>query len=362
MNTFIFTIGFLFCLFVSIEIVRSWKFNAEFKRENFTVDTQIRKTINNNVADLERLDIDIKKGEYILDKNLSVFEDKDRLDADQDKIRDGFLDLLRVKVTDLQNSVVTVNGETDYKISSIMRQIDELDKNKQSSSEFDSIVNSIHAEIEKIKSTNTTQSAAFDIAMNRTLEAEEVQQYQVIKDINNAYALKSDQVDIENKINDILGIKGQVDDSINGKTLEILAQIQSLKDIDKVVKEFETNNMLNSKGELVNKNFIEQLDRLHSDAIQKINNLDKRVDALKLCETQNNLVERVENAEKSISDAKFSCESSKLVCEVAQGSDTIFVKPGGNIMLGDTGRYLTIRDGNLEVCEKDGLCKTIVST
>ena len=362
MNTYIFTIGFLFCLFISIEIVRSWKFNAEIKRETFVVDSSLRKTVDTNVADLERLDIDLKHGEYILDKNRSVFEEKNKLDAEQDKIRDGFLDMLRVKVSDLQNSVVTVNGETEYKISSIMRRIEDLDKNKQSVSEFDSTVNEIHREIELIKSTNTTQSAAFDLAMNRTLDAEEVQQYKVIQDINKAYALKSDQVDIENKINNLVSMKGQVDESINNKTLEILDQIQSLKDIDKVVKEFEANNMKNANGDLVNKNFIEQLDRLHSDAIKQIENIDKQVDTLRLCETQNNLTERLQNAEKSISEAKSACESSKLVCEVAKGSDTIFMNPGGKIMLGDTGRYLTLREGDLEVCEKDDSCKTIVSS
>jgi hypothetical protein len=362
MNTYIFSIGFLFCLFISIEIVRSWKFNAEIKRETFVVDSSLRKTVDTNVADLERLDIDLKHGEYILDKNRSVFEEKNKLDAEQDKIRDGFLDMLRVKVSDLQNSVVTVNGETEYKISSIMRRIEDLDKNKQSVSEFDSTVNEIHREIELIKSTNTTQSAAFDLAMNRTLDAEEVQQYKVIQDINKAYALKSDQVDIENKINNLVSMKGQVDESINNKTLEILDQIQSLKDIDKVVKEFEANNMKNANGDLVNKNFIEQLDRLHSDAIKQIENIDKQVDTLRLCETQNNLTERLQNAEKSISEAKSACESSKLVCEVAKGSDTIFMNPGGKIMLGDTGRYLTLREGDLEVCEKDDSCKTIVSS
>ena len=352
----------MFCLFISIEIVRSWKFNAEIKRETFVVDSSLRKTVDTNVADLERLDIDLKHGEYILDKNRSVFEEKNKLDAEQDKIRDGFLDMLRVKVSDLQNSVVTVNGETEYKISSIMRRIEDLDKNKQSVSEFDSTVNEIHREIELIKSTNTTQSAAFDLAMNRTLDAEEVQQYKVIQDINKAYALKSDQVDIENKINNLVSMKGQVDESINNKTLEILDQIQSLKDIDKVVKEFEANNMKNANGDLVNKNFIEQLDRLHSDAIKQIENIDKQVDTLRLCETQNNLTERLQNAEKSISEAKSACESSKLVCEVAKGSDTIFMNPGGKIMLGDTGRYLTLREGDLEVCEKDDSCKTIVSS
>jgi hypothetical protein len=327
----------------------------------FVTDSGIRKIVEKNVSDSGKLDMEVKRIEYTQPLNEQLLENKISLNAEQDKIRDGFLDLLRVKVNDLYNSVVNVNSETEYKLSSIIKRIDNLDKNKQSSSDFDSKINSIHKEIETIKSSNTTQSAAFDLAMNRALDAEEIQQYQVIKDIKQAYALKSDQVQIESKINNLMNMKSGIDSSVNQKTSEILEQIQSLKDIDKIIKEFETSNMKDSNGDLVNKDFIQELERLHSDALEKIKTLDTKVDTLSLCETQNNLLERIQTAEKSVLEAKSACDSSKLVCEVAQGSDTIFMKPGGNIMLGDTGRYLTMSEGNLEVCEKGGICKTIVA-
>lgn len=361
MKTLLFTIGYLICFFISIEIVRSWKFTAETNKESFLTDSQARKIIDQNQVALDKVDAEVSQGEYALAQKDFVTDHKSKLDGEQDTIRQGFLDLIRVKVRDLQNSVVTGNGETEYKLASIMRKIASLDKNKQSASDFDSIINTIHTEIDNIKSTTTTQSAAFDVAMNRALDAEAMQQYRVVKDIQNAYALKSEQVSIENKINNIVGMKSQVDDSINKKTLDILEQIQSLKDIDDVVKDFQTNNMTNANGELVNKRFIDQLDRLHSDAMYKIDILDKKADMLKLCEVQGDIVQRVSNAEKSIESAKTTCESSKLVCEVAKGSETIFMKPGGNIMLGESGRYLTMREGDLEVCEKDGVCKTIVA-
>lgn len=354
-NLVLFAFGYLVALLISMEVVRGWRANShKHGRDTFVVSPEIRHELEKAEMAVTHAEIDVESSAQRIADTEVLEQGRQDLENRQDDVQQNFADLANQEVDQILRSVEVKDEETELRVQEIHNKIDALKNTKVSKSELQALVADINAEIEGVKQLASGQNSAFQAAMNMALDAEDVQQYQIIKDIEAAYATKSDNVELESEINRITALASETDAKLDARTGEIMAGIDELKQISGTITAFEERNMRTPDGALVDSSFLDSLDRIREETMRRMADIETSANSLRRCSEQSDLRDRVVQMETDMAAASEKCDRAKAVCDRALGRDTIVMKPGAHIQLGDTGRSLVMQGNSVQICDTPG--------
>ena len=339
--------GWSVALLVSLEVIRSWMPHGE----PFAVDARVIRDLSRSESAVARAGIEAESAAERAEDSRSHEKERAEMESDQLAIQKNFVDIAIKNVESLRRSVETKNGNTERALDALRGKIDAVKKAKLSRSEFESLAEQIRDEIAEAQTIAAGRDTAFLAAMNKTLEAEDIQQYQVIRDIEQAYATKAEGVEIEKMITDLSALSRETQASLDGNTGKLLQKLDSLAALDRSMADFEAKNLLLPSGEMAKKGFVDELTTIKNETAERVASLEKTADALVRCEAQTGLRDRVAKLEGDAQTARDECESSLAVCERALGRDPIFLKPDSHLLLGDTGKSLVMHGNSLKICD-----------
>lgn len=362
-NTVLFAVAWTLALFASLEVVRTW---MPPRPEAFAVDADLMREVEDARARASRAEINAAGAGRLAAGAIDMADARGEMEAAQADNQRAFVSLANHQVDTLRASVDTRNGIVEREIEDIRGKIDAIDRAKLSKSEFDALANEIRDEIAQAQTIAAGRDSAFLDAMNMTLDSEEVQQYQVVKDIEKAYATKADSLEIEKRITDLDALNRRTNDRLDAQAERIVKHLDGLASIEDSLTKFEEKNMALPGGRVEGVGIIDKLVAVKNDALSRVKRIEKTADALVRCQDQTDLADRVTRLENEARDARETCETSRDVCERALGRDTIVMKPDAHVRLGETGKSLVMTGNALQLCDSAGEpgsgCRNLVAS
>ena len=350
-NTVLLAVAWTLALFASLEVVRTWR--PPQRSEAFAVDGDVTHEIELARSRASRAEINAASASSLAAGALALGDARDKMDAAQAENQRAFVRLANHQVDNLRTAIETRNGVVERDIEALRGKIDAVNQSKLSKSEFDALETEIRDEIAEAQTIAAGRDSAFLDAMNRTLDAEEVQQYQVVKDIEKAYATKADSLEIEKRITKLDALNRKTNDRLDAQTERIVKHLDNLASIKDSIAKFEEKNMSLPGGRVEGRGIVDKLVAVKNDALSRVKRIEKTADALVRCQDQTDLADRVTRLEDEAREARETCETSRDVCERALGLDTIVMKPDAHVRLGDTGKSLVMTGNALKLCDSD---------
>ena len=355
-NALLFAIGWTLSLFVSLEVIRTWIARDALRREPFLIKADaepIRKAERAlNMASLS--EVSASATEERLKSMAKNNEVEAEARATQLKIQRKFAELALKRVNDLRSYADSGNARVQKRIEDIRGKIQAFETAKLSKSEFEELSKQIKDEITNTQIAASGRDTAFMAAMNKALDAEDIQQFKVIQDIEKMYSTKADNVELEKTLNKVAQISRKTTAALNNNTKKIVAKLDELKSIDKALAEFHERNLRRPDGSSADLGFVDELLELKKQVEENIEGLKKTADAVVRCEAQTDLRDRVAKYENDLKAARDECEFSRQTCEKALGKDPLVMKPDSHLLLGKTGKSLVLQENALKICEAPG--------
>lgn len=359
-NALLFAVGWTLTLFASLEVIRTWIARDKARREPFLfqADQEPLQKAEKAMRIASRADIKAATAEERVDNLARHNTEAVDLYAKQLEIQRKFVDLARKRVDSVRAAADMGNMRVRQKIEDIQGKISAVENAKMSKNEFEEIAAKIGDEIVETQIAASGRDTAFMAAMNKALDAEDIQQYKVIQDIEKMYATKSDNAELDKKLNALAKLSRKTTAALDTNSEKIVGKLQELQSIDKALAEFEERNMRRPDGSTAGLGLVDELLAIKKGVGDKLAALEKTADALVRCDAQTDVRDRVANYETELKRARQECEDSRQTCEKALGQDPLVMKPDSHLLLGKTGKSLVLQDRALKICDapdKDGL-------
>lgn len=355
-NALLFAVGWTLALFASLEVIRTWIARDKARREPFlfAADSEPLQKAEKALRIASRSDINAASAEERVDDLEAQNRTAAEMHAKQLEIQRKFVDLARKRVDSVRAAADSGNMRVRQKIEDIQGKIKALENAKISKNEFEKLAAKISDDIAETQIAASGRDTAFMAAMNKALDAEDIQQYKVIQDIEKMYATKSEGAELEKKLNALANLSRKTTAALDTNTEKIIGKLQELQSIDKALADFEERNMRRPDGSTAGLGLVDQLLAIKRGVGEKLEKLEKTADALVRCEAQTDLRDRVANYETELKRARQECEDSRKTCEKALGQDPLVMKPDSHLLLGKTGKSLVLQDRALKICDAPG--------
>lgn len=354
-HTVLLAVGLGFAALASLEVVRTWAPPASIDRlEPFAADAEAIREVEAARARASRSAI-VAAGARDLSENVAALgnarvETLARLDDN----KRAFVRLANRQLDDLRAAVETRDGIAERELESLRGKISAVESAKLSKDEFARIADQIRDEIAEAQTLSAGRDSAFLAAMNHTLDAEDLEQNRVIKDIEAAYATKAESVEVEKRITELAALSRETSERLDAGTERIVKSLDRLASVKGALADFEKRNLQLPGGGTAGVGLVDELDAIKRDALARVEKLESTADALVRCEAQTGLGDRVKSLEKDVRKAIESCEDSRSVCKPALGQGPLVMKSDARVLLGDTGKSLVMRGNALKICDADG--------
>lgn len=265
---------------------------------------------------------------------------------DQERVQHTFVKLMTDHIQQVRDAVTVKDAETEQRIQDVYKKLKALEDQTLSNNEFKVLTDSIQLEIEELKSLASGHDKAFQQVLNQSLSSDDIGQHESIRSFRKLYATKEAQVDLEQRLNDVSKSAEQVRN--NDKLLT--QRISQSGEIANFLDKFEKLYLTKSNGEVIDTGFVKSLEKLEVDTYQRLTDMNKRVDAMSTCKLQEGLQSRVDALETMMESAYRKCDDATAKCNDSLGQDSLVLKSGGFINLGNSGKVLMFRDNDLKIC------------
>lgn len=342
----LFALGWTVALIVSMEVVRTWIARSE----TFVSGAEAVRKVESASARAERAKKKAESAQDLAAAGKALNSYKYDLDDTQIQIQKKFIDLARKQVGVLEDAVASGSLKTEQRLTDLRGMIDAVEQAKISKSEFESVSAQIAEEIRLVEAVAANRDTAFMTAMDRALDAEDVQNMKVVKDIQEVYATKADNVELENTMNALKDMSRRTMETMDIHTEKAVAHLKALASVDEEMMKFEERNM-RLDGEPIDMGFVDHILDLKRTVGDRIASLENSADALVRCEAQTNVRDRVTQLETDLRKSREECADAKSICDRALGQDPVVLKPDSHFVLGNTGKSLVMHGDSLRICD-----------